>query len=105
MACAGLPTQILWAYTRIMTSMTIINCLPMGAGTPYKRKCSIPQGCPWSMTVLALMAYPWIAIVKQHTSTIPRVLADDLSLWAAQSADPDIEDPNKWKTNGPPLFR
>ena len=52
---AGMPTKVLWAYTRLMTQIKVVNVLSMGAGRPYAKTCSIPQGCPWSMTMLALL--------------------------------------------------
>ena len=42
----------------------------------------IPQGCPFSMTLPALMVRPWI-IQVQKKGAIPGVLADDLHLVAA----------------------
>ena len=81
---AGMPINILWAYIRIMEEMKVANCLSLGVGETYRKSCSIPQGCPFSMAILALMTYPWIQLVKQQTGVIPRALADDLSLWARQ---------------------
>ena len=80
-----------------MANIKVINCLRLGAGKEYKRTCSIPQGCPWSMTVLALMTYPWISIVRKRDLAIPRVLADDLSLWASSLMAQSTEDPAAWK--------
>ena len=93
---AGMPTSILWAYTRLMAEVKIVNCLSMGIGETYRRTCNIPQGCPWSMAVLALMTRPWILMIKATTQTVPRALADDLAVWARAEADPHAE-PHEWK--------
>ena len=81
-----MPVPVLWAYTRIMADIKVVNVLSMGAGRPYQRTCSIPQGCPFSMSILALMTYPWIKLIREQTATIPRALADDLSIWARSVA-------------------
>ena len=96
LALVGMPTTVLWAHTRLMAGIKVANCLPLGVGKEYSRICSIPQGCPWSMTVLALLTYPWIKMIRRHTEVVPRVLADDLSLWAAEAAEVS-HDPNKWQ--------
>eukprot|EP00969_Alexandrium_andersonii_P254088 11230215-Alexandrium_andersonii.AAC.1 len=39
----------------------------------------MPQGCPWSMTILALAMTPWARYVAaQHPLSTPRLLADDM---------------------------
>eukprot|EP00969_Alexandrium_andersonii_P207472 9165927-Alexandrium_andersonii.AAC.1 len=50
-------------------------------GVPYARPTSIPQGCPWSMAVIALVLRAWILVMRQ-IPTRPRLLADDLQVWA-----------------------
>ena len=62
---AGMPAGILSAYSRLMAKIKVVNCLALGAGEPYEKACSIPQGCPWSMTILALMTLPWLRMVEQ----------------------------------------
>ena len=86
-----MPTKVLWAYSRLMNSVQVVNCLSTGAGKMYQKPCSIPQGCPLSMTILALMTYPWIQLVKQWRCVKPRALADDLCLWSCQQ-DTDDDD-------------
>ena len=46
-------------------------------GIPRGDKCSIPQGCPFSMTMVATIVRPWIMLMIENEVT-PRVLADDL---------------------------
>ena len=46
-------------------------------GIPRKDRCSIPQGCPFSMTMVALLFRPWVMLMQEQGVT-PRVLADDL---------------------------
>ena len=33
-------------------------------GTPYTKPTSIPQGCPFSMTMVAIIMIPWIRKMK-----------------------------------------
>ena len=42
----GVPTPILAAYTAYIENLLFYNCLAGGVGTPYSRKCGVPQGCP-----------------------------------------------------------
>ena len=43
MYLAGMPWQTLQAYSAMVTQVKVVNVLPQGAGTPYQRRCSIPQ--------------------------------------------------------------
>ena len=52
-AAAGMPERVLTAYTNYLENMQVYNALAGGVGTPYRRKCGIPQGCPFSMTMVA----------------------------------------------------
>ena len=81
-ALAGMPTKVWWAYVRLMRQVQVINVLTLGVGKPYRKRCSIPQGCPLSMTLLALATVPWIKLMRLQNTVIPRSRADDLSLWA-----------------------
>ena len=47
-------------------------------GTPYWRKCGIPQGCPFSMLMVALIMRPWIIIMRKITGVSAYILADDV---------------------------
>jgi hypothetical protein len=91
MLIAGMPAQNLKASRSMMDTVKVVNVLPQGAGTPYTRKCSIPQGCPLSMMILALITRPWILLMK-HMETIPRTLADDLFLCLTSDCHPASPD-------------
>ena len=57
---AGMPEGILAAYQAYFENLQVYNCLAGGIGQPYRRKCGIAQGCPFSMTIVALIMRPWI---------------------------------------------
>ena len=69
---AGLPPHILDAYMRFQESLNVFNAISGGLGKPYCRPYGIPQGCPLSMTIIALLLRPWLFIVLDRGST-PRV--------------------------------
>jgi hypothetical protein len=46
-------------------------------GQEHRHRCSIPQGCPFSMTIIALLMRIWIEVSKE-AKVEPRTLADDL---------------------------
>ena len=50
-------------------------------GLPHNHPCSIPQGCPFSMTKLAFLLAPWTKQMRA-LKAIPRSLADDLMVIA-----------------------
>ena len=81
---AGMPVRILVAYRAYLENMQVYNCLAGGVGTPYWRKCGIPQGCPFSMCMVALIMRPWIAVVKTVAMATMSVyiLADDVLMVA-----------------------
>ena len=85
----GMPLRVIGPYSRLMKKIQVVNCLSLGAGKPYRRRCSIPQGCPWSMTMLALITLPWLRLVESTTRAMPRSLADDLFLWVKQLTQDD----------------
>ena len=98
MLIAGIPEKNLKAYRSMMDTVKVVNVLPQGAGTPYTRRCSIPQGCPLSMMILALITRPWILLMK-HMQVIPRTLADDLMLCLTSDSHPASADcwtPSPW---------
>ena len=76
---AGMPAQILDAYTRYMENMVVRNTIGKGIGQPYTRRCGIPQGSPLSMMFIALQMRPWV-IAMRGIGAIPRILADDLMI-------------------------
>ena len=78
---AGIPKRILTPYVSIMEALRIRNSLTVGYGALHTRQRGIPQGCPFSMTLTALMVRSCI-IQVQKRGAIPRVLVDDLHLVA-----------------------
>eukprot|EP00969_Alexandrium_andersonii_P014016 611272-Alexandrium_andersonii.AAC.1 len=52
-----------------------------GRGSPVFRKCSIPQGCPFSMNFLCLIMRVWVSVMGAEFPFVQvRILADDLLL-------------------------
>jgi hypothetical protein len=86
LSLAGCPWQVLGPYRDMMRGVRAVNMLPQGAGEPYQKRCSIPQGCPFSMMITALLLRPWI-LARRASGLIPRILADDLLLVATDQQD------------------
>ena len=76
---AGMPTNILLAYEAFQSELVIHNQIGTTIGKPHQHRCSIPQGCPFSMALVALLMRPWISTMRAN-QVEPRVLADDLFL-------------------------
>ena len=74
---SGFPQRILDPYMRYLEQLNIFNSLAGTLGEPHQRKCSIPQGCPLSMTMISFLMRPWISVVKEIGAK-PRILADDI---------------------------
>ena len=49
-------------------------------GTPYVRLCGIPQGCPFSVSMVAFITRPWIIIMRKYVGVTCYILADDVLL-------------------------
>ena len=64
-----------------MNNLIIHNQYALGLGRARSRYTSLPQGCPFSMTFLALMMVPWHQQIKLY-GAIPRSLVDDLLHYA-----------------------
>ena len=77
-----MPERILGAYVDFHEALFIRNSLAGTLGEPYKRRCSIPQGCPFSMMIIALLMRPWTLKVEKEGCK-PRILADDMALSAS----------------------
>eukprot|EP00969_Alexandrium_andersonii_P305624 13509484-Alexandrium_andersonii.AAC.1 len=88
MAMAGWPTHPLAAYISYQESMCVHASFSGALGAPRRRPRSIPQGCPWSMAILALVTTPWIRLTLAESCSVPRVLADDLLIFTADD-EPD----------------
>ena len=78
---AGMPTCILEAYKRFLEELVTYNIVAGGLGHGQKRMCGLPQGCPFSMMVVALLMRAWLVMMLQM-QVDPRVLADDVLLIA-----------------------
>ena len=76
---AGMPSKVVNAYMKFHEQVYIYNQLAGGLDKPYRKRCSIPQGCPFSMMFIALLLYPWVCLCKEMGLKL-RVLADDLLL-------------------------
>ena len=75
---AGMPTVVLTGYKVFVDNLLVYNSLAGGLGTPYARRCGIPQGCPFSMMMVALIMKPWIILMRQVTGIMAFILADDV---------------------------
>ena len=73
-----MPPQVLNAYMSFVENLQVYNSLAGGLGTPYGRRCGIPQGCPFSMMLVALIMRPWIVLMKTAPNTQAFILADDV---------------------------
>ena len=82
LAVAGIPKPILAAYAAFLEDLMVHNVLAGGVGTPYRRKCGIPQGCPFSMAVVAMLMRPWIIMMRTIPGVRCFILADDLLIMA-----------------------
>jgi hypothetical protein len=78
---AGMPEPILDAYRRFQEGLKVHNSLAGSIGHAYVRTCSIPQGCPLSMMIVAIMMRPWLSMIKEM-GLQPKVLADDVLVLA-----------------------
>ena len=74
-----MPAKILKAYERFLEAMITYNIIAGGVGRAQRGKCGIPQGCPLSVMVVALIMRAWLVMMKTM-SVMPRVLADDVLL-------------------------
>ena len=79
---AGMPRRVLIAYKAFLEQLLVYNCLAGGVGTPYRRKCGIPQGCPFSMMFVALIMRPWIIKMRSIGNVYAFILADDVLILA-----------------------
>ena len=74
---AGMPKKICAAYFRFINDLDCRFQTGNKLGKTHQTRCSIPQGCPFSMLMVALLMTPWIAMMEEMEVS-PRVLADDL---------------------------
>eukprot|EP00969_Alexandrium_andersonii_P153882 6804443-Alexandrium_andersonii.AAC.1 len=59
MAQSGWPIKLVSAYARFMEGLEVRSSFGSYLGAARSRPSSIPQGCPWSMAILALATTPW----------------------------------------------
>ena len=65
----------------MLDNLIVYNSFNQHLGQPHHHPAGIPQGCPMSMMVLALLLRPWIIDMKNR-ELHPRTLADDVLLLA-----------------------
>lgn len=75
---AGMPSRILEPYMRYIDNLKVRYQVGEMVGDANHDVTSIPQGCPFSMTMVALLMLPWINKLQDDVGVQPRVLADDL---------------------------
>ena len=78
---AGMPDRVLQAYMKYINNIEVRFQIGRTIGKHHQDPASLPQGCPFSMAMVALLFKPWLSVMKQAKVT-PRCLADDLMLIA-----------------------
>ncbi len=78
---AGMLGRILQAYSNYVEGMQVQFQIGKTIGQVHQDRASLPQGCPFSMTMVALLLKPWVSVMHQANVT-PRCLADDLLIIA-----------------------
>ena len=81
---AGMPPRVLDTYFKFINNLNVRFQVGQRIGAGHKDRCSIPQGCPFSMTMIALIMVPWVKLMREG-GVEPRVLADDLMFSSAGS--------------------
>ena len=81
LAIAGMPREVLQAYKRFLENLITYNVIAGGLKHGQPRACGIPQGCLFSMMVVALLMGPWIVLMRMMGMK-SNVLADDVLLMA-----------------------
>ena len=78
----GMPEPVITAYTSYLENLMVYNCLAGGVGSAFRRSCGIPQGCPFSMVIVAMIMRPWILMMRTFTGIKCYILADDVLIVA-----------------------
>lgn len=78
---AGMPKEVLETYRRFLEGLVTYNLVAGGLGHGLKRRCEIPQGCPFSMMPVAMLMRPWIGLIRT-LRVAPKTLADDVMIIA-----------------------
>ena len=76
-----MPTRILEPYMRYIDNLEIRFQIGRKVRRTHRDVCSIPQGCPFSMAMVALLILPWVNQMRK-LGVKPRCLADDLMITA-----------------------
>ena len=79
---AGLPERILRPYISCIKNLVVYNCFAGHIGEAHHHTNGIPQGCPFSMMIMALLARLWI-LQTRTTNVRTRILADDILVLAS----------------------
>ena len=80
-AAAGTPLPILTAYQAYNNNIPCLQRASRG-GAPHKRLCGTPQGCPFSMVMVALIMTPWIILMRTVIGGQCFILAGDVLILA-----------------------
>jgi ribonuclease HI len=78
---AGMPMRILRPYFDYIDQIEVRYQIGKYIGKPHRERCSIPQGCPFSMALIALFMRVWVSKMRS-IDVEPRCLADDLMFTA-----------------------
>ena len=81
-AASGMPKPVLTAYETYFENLLVYNCLAGGVGEPCRRLCGIPQGCTFSMAIVALIMSPWVMLMRTFVGVRCFILADDVLILA-----------------------
>ncbi len=92
---AGTPPGILRAYSGFVQNMEVYYQLAGTLGDGHVDRASIPQGCPFSMVLVALLMRPWVSLMRE-CGVKPRTLADDL-LFMAEGRGMEGKRSRRWK--------
>eukprot|EP00969_Alexandrium_andersonii_P090876 4011759-Alexandrium_andersonii.AAC.1 len=93
LAAAGAPVGFLRGYMGYMEGMRVMGSYLNGVGSLQERPCAIPQGCPWSMTVVALLGTVWARFMSDHhPAALVRVLADDLLVGSGTNSQLGVDE-------------
>ena len=79
---AGMLEQILETSSDFVDKLGIRMQIGASIGVEHHHRCSIPQGCPFSMALLSPVMRVWIRLMRE-IGVAPRTLADDLFFYAA----------------------
>ncbi len=80
-----MPRRILAPFFKFINNLKVRFQVSETIGRPHIERCSIPQGCPFSMALVALITRVWVAKMED-INVEPRCLADDLLFVACGTA-------------------